>query len=125
MNRREGTDRRKSKTMDEVNFMNFIIKNLDEIISLFLTDKSANQNDLINEEILQALNFIFEGSIDDMQTILKFNFLLKQPLIQAKIVGFVLIYFFDIRSISPGQLTKKLIFYLKIYRMREKFTPNL
>lgn len=86
VNRHEGTERRgKSKTMDELNFMNFITKNLDEIISLFLNDKAANQNDLISEEILQAFNFILEGSIDNMQTILKFNVLLKQPLVQSKI----------------------------------------
>ena len=88
MNRHEGNSSRKSKGIDEMNFMNFITKNLDEIISLFLNDKAANQNDLISEEILQAFNFILEGSIDNMQTVLKFNTLLKQPLVQSKIVIF-------------------------------------
>ena len=74
------------KTMDELNFMNFITKNLDEIISLFLNDKAANQNDLISEEILQAFNFILEGSVNNMQTVLKFNVFLKHPLVQSKIV---------------------------------------
>jgi len=87
VNRNEGHDRRKSKTMDELNFMNFIIKNLDEIISLFLADKSASQNDLISEEILQAFNFILEGSLDNMQSVLKFSVFLKQPLVQAKLVS--------------------------------------
>ena len=86
VNRHEGNNSsRKSKTIDEMNFMNFITKNLDEIISLFLNDKAANQNDLISEEILQAFNFMLEGSIDNMQTVLKFNNLLKQPLVQSKI----------------------------------------
>ena len=88
VNRHEGNSSRKSKGIDEMNFMNFITKNLDEIISLFLNDKAANQNDLISEEILQAFNFILEGSIDNMQTVLKFNTLLKQPLVQSKIVIF-------------------------------------
>ena len=73
--------------MDELNFMNFITKNLDEIISLFLAEKSGNQNDLINEEILQALNFILEGSIDNLQTILSFSSMLKQPVVQSKLVS--------------------------------------
>ncbi len=73
--------------MDELNFMNFITKNLDEIISLFLNEKAANQNDLISEEILQAFNFILEGSIDNMNTILKLNVFLKQPLVQSKMVS--------------------------------------
>lgn len=72
--------------MDELNFMNFITKNFDDIISLFTCEKAINQNDLISEEILQALNFILEGSVDDYNTILTFNQLLKQPLIQAKMV---------------------------------------
>jgi hypothetical protein len=88
VNRHEGNSSRKSKGIDEMNFMNFITKNLDEIISLFLNDKAANQNDIISEEILQAFNFILEGSIDNMQTVLKFNILLKQPLVQSKIVIF-------------------------------------
>ena len=69
--------------------MNFITKNLDEIISLFLAEKSGNQNDLINEEILQALNFILEGSIDNLQTILSFSSMLKQPVVQSKLVSFL------------------------------------
>ncbi len=65
--------------------MNFITKNLDEIISLFLNEKATNQNELISEEILQALNFILEGSCDsNMHTILPFNLMLKQPVVQAK-----------------------------------------
>lgn len=87
VNRHESNnDRRmKSRTADEINFMNFITKNLDEIISLFLNEKATNQNELISEEILQALNFILEGTIDsNMQTVLPFNVLLKQPIVQSK-----------------------------------------
>ena len=58
-----------------------------------MNDKAANQNDLISEEILQAFNFILEGSIDNMQSILKFNMLLKQPLVQSKIVTLILSHF--------------------------------
>ena len=67
--------------------MNFITKNFEEMISLFLPDKTPNQNELINEEILQALNFILEGSVDNMQTILPFSVLIKQPAVQMKIVS--------------------------------------
>ena len=73
--------------MDEINFMNFITKNFDEIISLFMLDKATNQNDLVSEEILQALNFILEGSVDNMQTKLTFSEFLKQPIVQSKIVS--------------------------------------
>ena len=66
--------------------MNFITKNLDEIVSLFLVDKATNQNELISDEVTQALNFIFEGSLDNMQTILPFSILVKQPLVQSKMV---------------------------------------
>lgn len=67
--------------------MNFITKNFEEMISLFLPDKTPNQNELINEEILQALNFILEGSVDNMQTILPFSVFIKQPAVQIKIVS--------------------------------------
>ena len=67
--------------------MNFVTKNFDEIISLFMIDKAANQNDLISEEILQALNFILEGSVDNMQTKLTFSEFIKQPIVQAKMVS--------------------------------------
>lgn len=72
--------------MDELNFMNFITKNFDEIISLFSIDKTINQNDIISEEILQALNFILEGSVDNYTNILPFNQLIKQPIVQSKMV---------------------------------------
>ena len=72
--------------MDELNFMNFIIKQFDEMISLFLTDKTTYQNEMISEEILQAFNFIFEGSVDNFQSIMQFNIFLKHPLVQSKIV---------------------------------------
>ena len=72
--------------MDELNFINFITKNLEEIISLFLSDKSMSQNEIVSEEIMQALNFILEGSVDNLQTILQFNVLIKHPLVQSKIV---------------------------------------
>lgn len=71
-----------------MNFINFITKNLDEIISLFLAEKSTNQNDLVSEEIIQALNFLFEGSIDNYNGIMPFSLFLKQPLVQSKIVRF-------------------------------------
>ena len=62
-----------------------IFMNMDEIISLFLNEKATNQNELISEEILQALNFILEGTVDSqLQQILPFNVLLKQPFVQAK-----------------------------------------
>lgn len=73
--------------MDELNFMNFIIKQLDEMISLFLTDKTTYQNEIISEEILQAFNFLFEGSVDNMQSIMQFNMFLKHPLVQSKMVN--------------------------------------
>jgi hypothetical protein len=66
--------------------MNFITKNFDEIISLFMIDKATSQNDLVSEEVLQALNFILEGSIDNMQTKLTFSEFLKQPVVQSRMV---------------------------------------
>ena len=84
--------------MDELNFMNFITKNLDEIISLFLAEKSGNQNDLINDEILQALNFILEGSIDNLQTILSFSAMLKQPIVQSKLVSLISLFLAHLNS---------------------------
>lgn len=71
--------------------MNFITKNLDEIISLFLSEKATNQNDIISEEIIQALNFLLEGSIDNYHGIMPFSLLLKQPIVQSKMV-FMSIY---------------------------------
>ncbi len=82
--------------MDEQNFVNFITKHLDEMISLFLTDKTTYQNDIISEEILQAFSFLFEGSVDNMHSVLPFNALLKHPIVQSKFVNLILrflIYF--------------------------------
>jgi TBCC domain-containing protein 1 len=75
---------KKSKGLEESNFVSFIIKNIDDIISLFLNEKSANQNDLISDEILESLDFILEGSVDNMQTILPFSLMAKQPLVKSK-----------------------------------------
>ena len=57
-----------------------------------MLDKATNQNDLVSEEILQALNFILEGSVDNMQTKLAFSDFLKQPIVQSKIVSLKLIF---------------------------------
>ena len=78
--------------MDELNFVNFITKHLDEMISLFLTDKTTYQNEMISEEILQAFNFLFEGSVDNMHTVLQFNLFLKHPLVQSKFVYYNLFF---------------------------------
>lgn len=112
--------------------MNFITKNLDEIISLFLNDKAANQNDLISEEILQAFNFILEGSIDNMQSILKFNMLLKQPLVQSKMVieitSIILRYklFLIIILKNEGKIyAKNLVTFLKSFLEINPFGLNI
>ena len=51
-----------------------------------MLDKTTNQNDLVSEEILQALNFILEGSVDNMQTKLTFSEFLKHPVVLSRIV---------------------------------------
>ncbi len=86
VNRNEGQDRRKSRTMDEMNFMNFVSKNIDEIISLYMSERTTNQNEVISEDILQALNFLLEGSIDNMKTVLPLSLLLKQQSVQSQFV---------------------------------------
>ena len=92
MNRNEGVnDRRKSRTIDEMNFMNFVSKHIDEIISLYMSERTGNQNELlISEEILQALNFLLEGSVDNMKTVLPLSVLLKQQSVQSQ---FVIIFY--------------------------------
>jgi hypothetical protein len=84
----DASDRRgKSRTtMDEQNFLNFISKNLEEIISLYSSEKTSNQNEVVGEEILQAFNFILEGSVDNMETVLPFHLFLKQSSVQSKLV---------------------------------------
>ena len=54
-----------------------------------MVDKTNNQNDLVSEEILQALNFILEGSVDNMQTKLTFSEFIKQPVVQSKMVSLI------------------------------------
>jgi hypothetical protein len=76
--------------MDEMNFMNFVTKNIDEIISLYVSEKTTNQNELISDEILQALNFLFEGTSDNFNSILPLSNLLKQPSVLAKFVNFII-----------------------------------
>jgi len=87
VNRMDANDRRsKSRTtMDEQNFLNFISKNLEEMISLYSSEKTSNQNELISEEILQAFNFILEGSVDSMESVLSFHLFLKQSIVQSKL----------------------------------------
>jgi hypothetical protein len=72
--------------MDEMNFMNFVSKNIDEIISLYMSERTTNQNEVISEDILQALNFLLEGSIDNMKTVLPLSLLLKQQSVQSQFV---------------------------------------
>jgi hypothetical protein len=72
--------------MDEMNFMNFVSKNIDEIISLYMSERTSNQNELISEEILQALNFLLEGSVDNLKTVMPLSQLVRQSAVQSHFV---------------------------------------
>lgn len=94
VNRNEGhtTDRRKSRTIDETNFMNFVTKNIEEIICLYVTERTNAQNEIVSDEILQALNFLLEGSLDNYKSVTSLSNLLsvhlKQPVSQSQFVIF-------------------------------------
>jgi len=95
--------------------MNFITKNLDEIISLFLAEKATNQNDIISDEIIQALNFLLEGTTDNYHSILPFNILIKQPSVQSKMVSCLFWY----------RLANCPLLQFFFSRMKEKSMPKL
>lgn len=96
--RNEFGDKRKSKSLDEANYFTFINKNLDELLSLFQSQQErSNQHDYyINDDVLQALSFLFDGSINNLQTILPFHLLIKQPTILSQFVSFYIIFISDI-----------------------------
>ena len=78
-------DKRK-KALDEINYLNFIIKNLDDLLNLFQFDKTPQNEYLVNDDVLQALDLLFEGSFNNLQTILPLHSLVKQPSLISKFV---------------------------------------
>lgn len=83
--RNEFTDKRK-KALDELNFLNFILKNLDDLLNLFQFDKAPQNEHFVGDDVLQALDLLFEGSLNNLQTILPIHSLLKQPSVISRFV---------------------------------------
>ena len=86
MMRNEFADKRK-KALDELNYLNFITKNLDDLLNLFQFDKTPQNEYLVGEDILQALDLLFEGSINSLQTILPLHLLVKQQAVISQFVS--------------------------------------
>jgi hypothetical protein len=87
MMRNEFSPDKRKKALDELNYLNFIIKNLDDLLNLFQFDKTPQNEYLVSDDVLQALDLLFEGSVNNLQTILPLHSLVKQPILISKFVG--------------------------------------
>jgi hypothetical protein len=85
--RNEFNDKRKTKSLDEMNYYTFITKNLDDLLNLFQFDKTPQNENLVGDDVLQALDLLFEGSTNNLQSTLSLNLMLKQPNVLAQFVS--------------------------------------
>jgi hypothetical protein len=90
--RSDYADKRKSKSIEEINHLQFITKNLDELLGLF-QEKSTNQSDsTIGEDVLQAFDFLFDGSLTNLQTVLPLHLIIKQSNLTRSDDGKISVY---------------------------------